>query len=207
MERPEIATLLDAWERGATHGPAIRGLLLLAVAQPRATAEELAASGIGRRDAALLELRELLFGANLECVARCAHCGEQIELAFPTDGIRASHAGAGTFDAEAGGYRASFRLPSCADALALAGERDAVSAERTLLRRCIVAVTALDGSDPAPDELPAELVAAIDSRMGELDSQAQIELDVTCGVCERAARDTFESDTHRWRHVAAPTSS
>ncbi|HEU4778496.1 MAG TPA: hypothetical protein VFS58_01305 [Steroidobacteraceae bacterium] len=200
MQRPEAATLLHAWERGAAQGPGIRGLLLLAVAQPGATAEELAATGIGRRDAVLLDLRELLFGRNLECVAHCAHCGEHIELVFPTDGIRADQSGGETFEAEAGGYRAAFRLPNCGDVLALAGEQDAAAAERTLLHRCLIALTSPEGLD-SPIEPPAELVVAIDTRMGELDSQAQVVLDITCAMCTRAARATFDIATHLWSEV------
>src|SRR5262245_10469442 len=120
MERPEAATLLHAWERGAAQGPTMRGLLLLAAANPGATPAALAATGIGERDARLLELREALFGAQLECIASCPHCGERIELGFAVRGIRARHhAGGEAMRVAAQGYEVEFRLPTSTDLLAV----------------------------------------------------------------------------------------
>jgi len=201
MERPEAATLLHAWERGATQGPTIRGLLLLGAALPAAAPAELADYRIGRRDSLLLEMRERLFGPDLECVASCAHCGERVELAFPIDGIRAGHGGAEVFEAEMDGYRARFRLPSSADLLAVEAQPDASAAENLLMRRCLVSVTSLDDSKLATADPSPPLAAEVDARMAELDSQAQIELDITCAVCERAARATFDIVSHLWSEL------
>lgn len=201
MERPEAATLLHAWERGAEQGPTVRGLLLLAAALPGAAPGELASCRIGQRDSLLLEMRERLFGPDLECVSNCAHCGERIELAFPMDGIRAGHGREEMFEAQAEGWRATFRLPTSADLLAVEAERDAAAAEKMLLRRCLIGVTSLDGAELEPGELPATLVAAIDTRMGELDSQAQVVLDITCAACSRAARAIFDIVTHLWSEI------
>ncbi len=201
MERPEAVNLLHAWERGATQGPTIRGLLLLGAALPAAAPAELADYRIGRRDSLLLEMRERLFGPDLECVASCAHCGERIELAFPIDGVRAVHGGAEVFEAETDGYRARFRLPSSADLLAIEAQPDASAAESLLMRRCLIAVTSHDDSNLAPVDPPPGLVEAIDARMAELDSQAQILLDITCAVCARAARATFDIVSHLWSEL------
>lgn len=203
MERPEAATLLHAWERGAAQGPTVRGLLLLAAALPGVAHGELANCRIGKRDALLLEMRERLFGSDLECVSNCAHCGERIELAFPIEGIRAGHGGDQVFEAEAEGCRASFRLPTSADLLAVEAERDASAAEKLLMRRCLITLTAPEGAPLEIGEPPDGIVAAIDARMSEIDSQAQVVLDITCAACMRAARATFDIVAHLWSEIDA----
>ena len=202
MQRPEAATLLHAWERGAAQGPTMRGLLLLAAASPGATPAALAATGVGERDARLLELREVLFGSRLECIASCPHCGERIELAFPVRGIRARHhAGAESLRAIAQGYEVEFRLPSSADLLAVEGAADPASAERELLGRCVLGSTTLAGKPCATADLPAGVIDAIDRRMGEIDAQAQVELDLSCPSCTQRARTIFDIVTHLWSEL------
>jgi len=201
MQRPEAATLLHAWERGAAQGPTMRGLLLLAAASPDATPTALAATGIGERDARLLELREALFGSQLECIASCPHCGERIELDFPVRGIRARHhAGAESLHASALGYEVEFRLPSSADLLAVESATDAAAAERELLDRCVLSIWR-EGGSCGPASLPGAVIDAIDQRMGEIDAQAQVELDLTCPACTQPARSIFDIVTHLWSEL------
>ena len=202
MQRPEAATLLHAWERGATQGPTMRGLLLLAAASPDATPAALAATGIGERDARLLELREALFGSQLECIASCPHCGERIELGFPVRGIRARHhAGEELLRIAAQGYEVEFRLPSSADLLAVESTPDAAMAERDLLGRCLVSATTEQGEPCGAPDLPGGVIEAIDQRMGEIDAQAQVELDLTCPACTQPARSIFDIVTHLWSEL------
>lgn len=204
MQRPQAATLLHAWELGVSQKATTRALLLLAAAQPGATPAELAATGIGQRDALLLDLRAELFGAVCQCVANCAHCDERIEFEFPLDGIRSGFiSDAATFEAEAVGYRATFRLPCSADLIAISDAPDRASAERDLLSRCLLTMAACDGGDQSPAELPPELVAAIDRRMGEVDSQSRVDLDVTCAVCGLSSRANFDIVTHLWTEIDA----
>ena len=54
--------LLDVWERGLAHDDERWALLVLEVACPESTAEELERLSIGERDARLLSLREWSFG-------------------------------------------------------------------------------------------------------------------------------------------------
>src|SRR5215203_5344860 len=76
------------WERGEGQRPSRRALGLLSGAAPDSTAMELGAMPIGRRDAALLELREQLFGEAFSGVSTCPACGEEIELTFDTHEVR-----------------------------------------------------------------------------------------------------------------------
>src|SRR5256885_1010946 len=88
MHAPSAAELLDAWERGLDQPGPDRALCLLAAAMPDASPASLASMPIGRRDAALLELRECIFGPSLVGRAACPACGELLELDFAVGDIR-----------------------------------------------------------------------------------------------------------------------
>ena len=63
MRAPTHSELLDAWERGLGSAPYERALTLLYAAQAHlSVGGSLWDWSIGRRDAALLDLRERLFG-------------------------------------------------------------------------------------------------------------------------------------------------
>jgi len=180
----------------------MRGLLLLAAASPDSTPAALAATGIGERDARLLEMRAALFGEQLECIASCPHCGERIELGFPVRGIRARHhAGEERLHASAQGYEVEFRLPSSADLLSVESAVDAAAAERELLGRCLLSATSDAGTACKAADLPGQVIEAIDRRMGEIDAQAQVELDLNCPVCAQPARSIFDIVTHLWSEL------
>jgi hypothetical protein len=93
-------------------------------------------------DAAMLELRRIVFGETLRTTVRC-HCGEQIDVEFEVTEYLARHRPKSPRNVRAAaspgwlsldGLDATFRLPSCADQIAMAWERDPVAA---LARRCI----------------------------------------------------------------------
>ena len=57
-----------------------RAWLLLAPAFPAASQQELLALTIGQRNRQVLELRTLLLGRLLRCMARCPQCSERLEF-------------------------------------------------------------------------------------------------------------------------------
>ena len=63
MRALSASELLDTWERGFAGQPIEQGLILLAAACPESSFEELTQLSIGRRDAQLLKLREMIFGS------------------------------------------------------------------------------------------------------------------------------------------------
>src|SRR6476620_3651283 len=89
---------LSIWEQAYNLRPAGKGVALLGLAVPDRTLEELRRFSIGRRDAALLELRARLFGQPINCVTSCPACNEQVELNFCVDDIRIANAGDATSD-------------------------------------------------------------------------------------------------------------
>src|SRR5678815_1748129 len=129
--------LLDAWEAGLVASPTGRALYPLERCGA-GTPEELQRLPIGRRDALLLELHELTFGPNLDCVTECPRCTAAVEARFSAHALRVTPApGAerGAFDWE--GARIEFRLPDSRDLMEVAHSGDVDEAHRQLLMRCV----------------------------------------------------------------------
>jgi hypothetical protein len=184
MKALSAAELLDTWERGRSEPPPVRALRLLAAARPDADAAELEQVTVGRRDAALLALREAMFGPRLVGLASCPSCGEQVEAAFDCAEVRREPAALECDD--------PFRLPTCADLVAIAGEPDVATARERLLRRCLA--DPVDASEP-------EDVAALVRRMAEADAQADVELALVCPACGREWAADLDIAAFLWDEV------
>src|SRR3954471_5239527 len=139
MQAASAAELLEAWERGASMGPAERGLALLALACPEAPPDTLAELSIGRRDAILLGLRELTFGPRLTGLVPCASCGSLLETSLTVAELRAGEAPEEPQELalETAGFEFRLRLPNSRDLIALAATTPA-EARRLLFERCLV---------------------------------------------------------------------
>lgn len=200
---PTAAELLNAWEASLTQAPAARALALLAAAS-RDTAAEVARLSIGRRDAALLTLRQHAFGSRIECLAACPACAEPVEIAFDVDQVRAEPLEEVREPLTLMLYRyvARFRLPTTADLSAVAAAGSLAGARQTLLARCLLSAER-DGAPCAADALPEEVVAAISERMAAADPQAEIELRVACPACAAEWPVRFDISVHLWQEVNA----
>ncbi len=203
MRRPSAAELLNVWERAVGQPAAMRALLMLAGAHPDTEVEALARLSIGARDAQLLDLREVVFGSMLECLTRCAQCGDHVELSIGIDEIRvpqtAMH-GRGRIDLE--GFSVSFRLPDSTDLLTLRAGQDPAQAERELLARCVLGARVQD-REARVEELPAAVVSAVTQRMAEADPQAEVLLDLKCPGCELRWQALFDIAAHLWAEIDA----
>lgn len=193
------AILLKVWECGAPASPTLRGLLLMGLAWPEATRDELLQAPIGHRDARLLSVRETLFGHQVACLMDCPACSHAIQLDFQIEQVRATHALSDKVcEVEVEGRQLRFRLPCSADLLALEGCTDAVLAERALLRRC--RLDAGDGATPA-SELDDALAETAASTMALADPQAEVLLDVDCPACRTRSSHLFDIVDHLWREL------
>ena len=145
---------------------------------------------VGDREALLLHLRRLTMGDRIDCVARCSQdaCGEPIDLSFRArELLLAPYENVMEWRQESvsvgdGSVSVRFRLPTGADqeAVAWLARADAASAARQLLARCVEPV---DGDDDPLELLAEEGVAALSSRMAELDPQAELWLRTDCPAC------------------------
>ncbi len=191
---PTPAALLNAWERAAHQPAGRRALALLSTV----TDDELDAVSVGVRDAALLTLRERLFGSAVSAVVACPDCGERQELSFLVDEIRAPRPDPlPDLQVSASGQEAQFRLPTGADLDALAGDGDLDRAVDRLLDACLVSVTA------DPGELSEDLVAAVAERMAQADPQADVRLALRCDACDTAWVVPFDIAAFLWCEVDA----
>src|SRR4051812_32630334 len=114
--------LLSAWEGGAAQPAATRALTLVSLAAGGLPADAASRLVLGRRNALLLELRELIFGPSLSAVAPCPHCGTEVEATFDAGALRAQAAGSDEVHSlETEGYRLRLRLPDSLDLVAIDG--------------------------------------------------------------------------------------
>lgn len=155
--------------------------------------EELARRlSVGDREALLLHLRRLTLGEVVEGVLRCSSpsCGRPMDLRLRVDDLLVAaypdarpsyrldlvHAGAR--------YEIDFRVPVSDDlehGAALA-RTDPEAAGAEILRRCVLRADR-DGASLRTDALPAQVRAALIEAIGERDTQAEIELELTCPEC------------------------
>lgn len=203
---PTDAVLLDAWEAGAGMTPAARALVLLREVGGHPAPE---ATGVGRRDAALLDLHTSLFGNQLAATTDCPRCGEPLDVPVDAgvingsinssinraiaDGVPGGSAREQVTDEiviEVGDHVVHARLPTAGELAALpAGEPTDRLAAR-LLERCVTAASCA-GVAVEPAQLPADLRAPVEDRLQEVGGE--VELVLTCPSCG-----------HRWTGILDP---
>src|SRR6185436_13978368 len=144
MQAPSAAELLAVWERARAQPMTTQALMLLEAAWPGASWEDLAKLSVGRRDARLLALREVLFGSRLTGLTACPQCRQQLEIDIQSTDIQVDghQTDRELLSVTSGGYVACFRLPNSEDLNAIARgddrQPDEAATTRKLLSRCLV---------------------------------------------------------------------
>jgi hypothetical protein len=204
MRALTVTDWLEVWERGDAQSPTRRALMLLAAACDDMPPEGLVQWSIGQRDAALLRVRESLFGEKLLSRAVCPHCGGQVEFSLVSSELLQTPRAAPikqNLVAKHGPWRAKFRLLNSLDFEAL----DTAAPEhngRALLARCLVDLRR-DGSPASVDQLPPEVETKIAARMREADPQAELSLDLVCGACGHCWKAIFDTISYFWSELHA----
>lgn len=200
MEAFSAAELLSIWERcGELDGRGRSSALLQSVCPP---GEQLNLRDwtVGQWNAALLDLREAIFGSELALSLLCPHCRERLELQLSVSDLRCGPTRPGELDAQHGDWRARFRLPTLGDLEALGLPQVAADLDAALLRRCLLGVQ--QGDSSAEDaELPTELVARIDAAMEEADPQGPGLIEVGCMACQRSAQVSLDLGALLWQEL------
>jgi hypothetical protein len=216
---PLATDLLLAWERGLGKSSTGRALELLSAAMPQADVDSLSTLPIGKRDACLLNLRQLLFGNDVAALSHCPGCGDQLDVTFNVDDVRLEQGSSEEMDEEeteveaeirqltGEGYDITYRVPTSADILAIAGlpgeENDL---QQLLLRRCVMQIRGKEevfGETVSVDALPPTAVEALSQSMAEADSQAEIELALECPACGHAWFALFDIAAFLWDEIHA----
>jgi hypothetical protein len=209
MRPPSPVELLTAWEDGAGRSAAERSLALLRIAMPGSTREELERLSVGRRDAALLTLRESVFGRRLSAHAVCPGCSERLEFGLDSGDLRAGERseaarrnGIAEISVRAGEHLVRCRPLCTSDLLAAEAQTEADEARSVLISRCILSAETR-GRSVSPLDLPPEVVAEVSARMAEADPQADVVVSVACPSCSREWRVAFDIVSFFWRELSA----
>lgn len=101
-----------------------------------------------------------------------------------------------------GDYELVVRAPNSLDLLAISADRNPASARYRLLERCLI--TANHDSQPVTaDDLPLEVVEAIESAMETADPQANIQLNVSCPACGSSYAQTLDIVSFFWSELSS----
>jgi hypothetical protein len=186
-----------------------QALMLLEAASPGASWEDLAKLSVGRRDARLLALREVLFGSRLTGLTSCPRCRQQLEIGIQSTDIQVDgdQTDRELLNVTSGGYVARFRLPNSEDLSAVAGHDDRQPDEaatiRKLLLRCMVELRRngrRQKLDPSR-ELPPALIEAIAAEMEKADPQANVQIPLDCADCGNRWLSAFDIVSFLWSEI------
>ena len=204
MRATAAADLLATWERGLDSARHTRALDLLELALPERSRDQLGRLSLGRRDSALLSLREAIFGSQLECVIPCPRCSERLEARLDMNQLRGPEPAIVPDEAlvETAGYVLTVRPPNSLDEAAAAQVEDGERARQVLLDRCIVRVSR-DGREERMRELSDAVIAAVVAALEEIDPQADIRFAMSCLSCGNQWSATFDILTFFWSEIDA----
>lgn len=194
MRNLSAADMLDAWETGrglSLSGKSLHLLSLVCDEEPSA----LSRLSLGQRDLRLLSLRERLFGPRLLNKASCPACGMALEWETNCQDLYLQEwrpAAPQLFQMDLDEYSVGFRLIDSLD-IERGGEGD-------LLLGCVVRA-ARSGVSCAAEELPADVMDAIDRRMSEIDPQADIQMLMTCAGCSHEWEIAFDIAGYLWTEI------
>jgi hypothetical protein len=168
------------------------------------TAEHIRSLVIGDREALLLHLRRLTLGETISCMLACpvTECAQNLDLELNVEELlvrpyaNVSDEYEARLEAGEGAYRVRFRLPNGGDQEAAASlSADAAECAALILQRCVRQVMK-EATQEKVAVIPAGVADALGKRMLELDSQAEIVLQLTCPDCGNqfsALQDTATS--------------
>lgn len=203
MRALSVSQLLGVWEQATGKSPVEQSLALLKIACPETPAQDVLNWTIGQRDGALLTLREWTFGTQLNSLALCSACGEQLELAFETGAIRVATEGLNneTFTVSSEDHTVTLRLPVVGDLL-LIQSATAEVARRVLLERCTLEIQCA-GKAVTMSDWPEKLEAAAVAAMAQNDPQADIQLALHCPHCGHDWQANFDIVAYFWDEINA----
>lgn len=186
--RPDGASLLDAWDHACAVPAVARGAVL---AYRLGLQADAAGATLATTAASMIELHRRFFGPRVEMIMNCPVCDEVLELdlelatcaRFPAADRREVRTAAG---------RVLVRAPIIADLLAVEDRPDPADA---LLERLVI-----DGAAAGPG-LSGGDRDLIDEVAQDLAGAAGTVLSVRCPGCETVGRAGFDPTDHVWERV------
>lgn len=203
--------VLKLRESGQNRSSVEQALLILSVAYPDKTWQQLAALSIGERDARLLAIRERTFGSMLNVFTTCPGCKQELELSLTTTSLCSpvsedmQDAGHG-FSTVIGDLSVRYRLANSTDLEAVACCKDIEEAQRLLLDRCVLEIQHNAGEQRQPiaeyeKMFTPAFITALAGQMAEQDPQAEILLNLQCAECKHEWQSLFDIATFFWTEL------
>ena len=185
--------ILTAWEHGIECREPCRALALLATALPGSDAATLASLPLAERNALLMRLRTLTFGASIEGFAVCPECGAQLEFKLNAHDLEQAQSAPHEETWFEHGASMKMRPANSNDMAALVDACNEEEARKLLLSR----VMELPELDCASTE-STEWIA----RFERMNAPAEIRCTLQCSAC--GARPVLDLDIagFLWREVA-----
>lgn len=190
--------VLLAWERGRSRHPIDRALLLFALSEPDVAVDSLADQPLGRRNSALLQLRQATFGSRLRAFLDCPTCGERQEIELDASELLAMSASCVDGNDHITVDGRSFRLPTSRDLALIAAEADVDQAAWMLLQVCALDETSMQQDSDVPPKPFIDLVAAA---LEQADPLAELTLDFVCDSCGHDGTVSFDIATFLWEEI------
>jgi hypothetical protein len=189
---------LDLWERGTGLHPLDQGLLILGAGLPEASYEGLADLRLGRRNAALAQLRCACFGNRLQAWMACPECGEKLELDMDGRSLAETVPETQPHDepntVALNGH--AFRLPTSRDLALAARESDPRSAAVRLLESCRL--------EPGESRTWSEEdLEEVGRSMAKADPLAEVLWTLNCPVCGVECNPALDIAAFLWEEIAA----
>lgn len=204
MKPPAATELLTVWEQSIEQPLLQKTLNLLNLACPEIDSETIAKLSIGERDARLLLLRERMFGSRLMNVADCPQCSERVEWESDIEDIRVQPSQqpglSREFTFEADDFSIRFRLPNSIDISAVIADEPERPYPVKLLARCILEAHCENEACDL-DGLPERVLKALNRRMEEEDTQADIHIALCCPYCNHRWEIQFDIVNYFWTEI------
>lgn len=189
--------IIGVWELSQHQTPVDKALTILGMIYPDRSAAEIASLSIGQRDLRLLLLREKTLGPSLQSVAECPNCRERLEFSMNVRDICVDRVSdePRELTLSADGYELRFRAINSLDQMAIASCGDLQDARIKLAERCVLEAR-YNEEIVYCHELPDDIVTMLAEEISKRDPQAELLLDLSCGVCKHKWQVFFDVATY-----------
>lgn len=205
MRSLSASDIITVWELGQRQHPLERAILLLSVAYPDQSQQQLAMLSVGQRDRRLLALRQMTMGSQLKSLMACPQCGDRLEFALNLSDICIGELSDDLGEnktVQIAGFECQFRLPNSWDLAVLTAAQTVEKAYHLLLERCVVQISQA-GTPIYWETLPPEVIDQLAQAMNDCDPQAEVLLELDCPTCEHHWQAVFDIVSFFWTELDA----
>jgi hypothetical protein len=199
MIAPSSSQLLTLWEQGERRHPLDRGLLLYEFAVPETPSHPLADAPLGQCNAALMRLRQAMFGSRLSLWADCPGCGQRMEFELDSEQLPPMTVAPEWVEIQVQGQHQRFRCPTSRDLAQIARSTDLDQAADQLLQACAGADVML----PRDPQALRSLREAVESALEAADPWADLSLLFQCPACDYSGDACFDIGRVLWENLDA----